>query len=173
MFFVASLPRTRTYWLARYFDGLPGVTCHHELLNGLHNKQDFYAAMEQPGQVGNSDSGLFLTDFHARWPDAPVLIVERPVEDVYASLVDAFSIRGLPLPPISYLHEQREALDQIEALHVPYHRLDDRLPTIHDYLGVGPYNEEYAVACGRVNLQLEKIEGDRESYELWRSVGAA
>jgi len=166
MFFVASLPRTRTNWLAQYFNGIPGVTCYHELLNGLHTKQAFYDAMEAPGQIGNSDSGLFLTDFQQRWPEAPTLIVMRPLEDIYASLCAFFEEQGHPRPSMAFLVDQQRAVDKLTGLRIQYSELDRRLPDIHQYFGI-PYKREYADMMVEINLQISVLTTDIDSYKLW------
>ena len=166
MFFIASLPRTRTHWLAQYFNGMPGVTCYHELLNGLHTKQAFYDAMEAPGEIGNSDSGLFLTDFQERWPDAPTLIVERPVEDVYSSLCAYFEQQGHPRPSMQFLMQQKRIVDSLKGLRIQYSELDKRLSDIHQYFGI-PFDEVYAKRMAKINLQIPVLTTDIDSYKLW------
>lgn len=165
MFFIASMPRTRTCWLAAYFDGLPGVRCHHELLNGLKSRQEFYDAMESPGVVGDSDCGLFLTDFQTRWPDAPTLIVERPLGEIRASLKRVMELQDRP--QLKFLKNMSGYINSLKGMRVGFYELDARLPEIHNYFGI-PFNEEYATHMSKLNVQLKTLTGDPDSVDIWR-----
>ena len=169
MFFVASLPRTRTYWLSQYFSSLPGVRCYHELLNGLATRQQFYDAMERDTDeiTGNADCGLYITDFHTRWPDAPVLIVDRAVEDVHASLAACLPRWGYEVPAVAQLEEQRAALASVTAMHVPFNRLDEYLPEVHEYLGLPAYDPVNATIMSQQNLQMPDLVASVDSFRLW------
>lgn len=169
MFFIASLPRTRTYWLAQYFNGLTGVVCHHELLNGLLTKQAFYDEMERTDvdHIGNSDCALYATDFQQRWPDAPTLIVERDIDEVFASLQKAFANWGFPPPRKDILLEQQEALENVRGMRVPYEELNEYLPKIHEYFGIR-FNPMWAELLVQANLQLASVTPCMESYLLWQ-----
>ena len=166
MFFIASPPRTRTYWLAQYFDGLPGVTCFHELLNGMESREQFYEIMECNGQIGDSDSGLFMTDFQDRWPDAPTLIVERDTGDIAASLRSYLEGQGLPEVPQDILEDHQAKIGDLAGLRVPFEDLDNRLPEVHYYFGI-PYIEEYARHMAGTRLELPKLVIGGNSYQNW------
>jgi hypothetical protein len=164
--FITGLPRSRTNWFAQYFDGLPDITAHHEVLNGLKSKQEFYDAMEAPGYVINSDSGLFVTNYLEQWPDAPCVVIHRGISDVFNSLRRLFATHGFPMPNFQFLVEQREAINKIDGLHVQYSDINDRLPEIHEYLGI-PYDAEYAEKAKDMNMQQTDFSVDFESYTLW------
>jgi hypothetical protein len=168
MFFIASMPRTRTYWLAQYFNGIPGVVCHHELLNGMTSRQQFYDIMEEnEGIVGDSDCGLFITDFQKRWPQAPTVIVERQFDDVCASLAKVMRAQGLEIVPVEIMQKIQENVNKLHGLRVAFEDLDDKLPEIHRVLGI-PFNKEYAEKMSGMNLQLTTVSGNTDSVMIWR-----
>ncbi len=173
-YFVTGLPRSRTKWFAEYLNTLtPGVICYHEALCGRKSREEFYAYMELGGldRIGNSDSGLFITDFQQRWPDAPTLIIERPFADVYESLCALFAANDYPAPSREFLAIQHEQVNRLEGMRVAYEDIDRRMPEIHDYLGL-PYNELHHARCKRQNIQIPELVADPEAYRLWMDIGA-
>jgi hypothetical protein len=167
VFFIASMPRTRTYWLAKYFSGLPGVVCHHDLLGQITSRQEFYDEMERPGTVGNSDCGLYMTDFQDRWPDAPTLIVERPLPDVRASL-DAMTARhGLPAVPDAHLQDMQDRIDRLWGMRIEFDDLDNSLQDVHEYFGFKFY-PEYAAQMCQQNEQLQEVSVNTDAFALWK-----
>lgn len=168
-FFITGLPRCRTKWFAEYFSGIDGVFCYHEVLNGLRSKEDFYHAMTAPGFdfIGNSDSGLYITDFADRWPDAPVVIIDRDVNEVFESLTRYFREQGYPDPNYDFLLEQKQAVEALGGFRVAYEDINKRLPEIHDYIGI-PFDDGYAGQVADENLQIPVLNTDVDSYLLWR-----
>jgi hypothetical protein len=92
-FFITGLPRSRTAWLSAVCDGVPGAACFHEPLRRFTRWEDAgqlwadHPTATETKFAGISDSGL---GFHAaeiieRWKPQTV-IVERPIDDVLASL---------------------------------------------------------------------------------------
>ena len=165
--FVTGLPRTRTYWFSQYFDGLPGVTAYHEALNGCHTKEEFYRRMEDPaGHVINCDSGLCVTDYQEKWPSAPVVVIRRDVDQVYASLSRFFMKMGQPMPSYWFLKEQEEVVAKTPGLHVAFDEINCHLPRIHEYLGI-PFDPDHASNMVEQKLNMPELVVDVESYLLW------
>lgn len=164
--FITGLPRCRTKWFAEYFDGIDGVEAEHEPLCGLRTKQEFYDIVESG--VISSDSGLFLTDFQERYPEAKTVIIERNAEDVYESLCEFFEEQGYPHPSFRFVLKQQAALSKMTGLRVPFERIDASMPAIHAYLGI-PYDKGYHSRMQVQNLQIPVLIPDVESYELWAS----
>lgn len=162
--FITGLPRCRTKWFSDYFDGIDGIDAEHEPLCGLRAKQEFYDLVESG--VISSDSGLFLTDFQERWPDHKTVIIERDIEDVFKSLCAFFEEQGYAEPSMSFLLRQKEALDGMKGLRVPYGQIDESMPAIHAYLNI-PYDKDYHASMQVQNLQIPVLIPDVESYELW------
>jgi hypothetical protein len=160
-FFITGLPRSRTKWFAEYFDQLPGVTCYHELQNQCPSRDEFYEKMEADGYIGDSDSGLFLTDFQRRWPNAPVVIIERDIGRVRDSLARV-GIMGVDI----LLERAQERLDKMRGFRVPFGEVDLRLRDIHDWLGID-WEKGHARRMIKRNIQLDKIVGSVEAYRAW------
>jgi len=186
-FFLTGLPRSRTAWLAAYLTNPSKYTyCYHEALNGLRSRDEFTEIMEGPIggplfggvarhpwiKVGNSDSGLMYTDFQERFPDAPVVIILRPYEDV----VNSFRHKGLGLNPDEPMRElldtTRQFIDAIvlaspaRALAVNYEDIDERLEEICTYINV-PYDYHRHQLFKELNIQTKELTGDPESLKLW------
>jgi len=154
VFFVTGLPRSRTSWFSLYLD------CEHEALNGLQSKQEFYDLM--PTIKGDSDCGLFLTDFQERW-DAPTVIIRRPVKEVYNSVLP---LMDLPDDMLDILHAVDSRLDDLRGLHVPFDEIDERLEEITNYLGE-PYDEARAVRYKAMRVEPMNVFGSINSVEVW------
>lgn len=164
MFFITGLPRSRTKWFARYFTAHPRTYCFHELLNRLDTPIQFYDVMErQRGDlwVGNSDCGLGITDFQERWPDAPTVIIERPLEEVSASL----SRVGIEVTD-DMLEWFMSLLTPLEGLRVPFYDVDNRLEEINDYVGV-PFHAHIAEQYKRMRIADETITGRPDALKAW------
>jgi hypothetical protein len=161
-FFLAGMPRCRTAWFAEYLSAYPDVICHHELLNGLQSRQEFYDEMEKPGYIGNSDSGLCITDFQQRWPDAPTVVLMRNPLDVHKSLTAFLGIE----PSLEFVHRQMIAAQATNGLKVWYSEIDDRIEEIHEHIGI-PFDEEIYKRYRMKNIQVEEIKVCLESYKLW------
>ena len=164
MFFITGLPRSRTYWFSKYFSAVAGVQCYHELQAACLTRQAFYDALEAPGEVGNSDSGLVLTDFQQRWPDAPTVVIERPMDDVRQSLETA----GFPVVP-GILELLNWQLGAVEGLRIPYDEVSPRLREIHEYLTDAPWEVQVAGQMMDNNLQVPEIVVNIEAYRIWEA----
>ena len=162
MFFIAGMPRCRTYWFSQYLSAHEGVTCHHEALNGPTTKQAFYDLMEAPGCVGNSDSGLFVTDFQQRWPDAPTVILLRDPDEVTQSLC---KLLGVEVSPKMARHQFKAAMN-LKGLPVWYQDIDARIEEIHAHLGITFDQKMYNKFKGK-NLQIPEMKVCLDSYLLW------
>jgi len=162
MFFITGLPRSRTAWFAFYFNQVPGVECVHEMLNICTSKEQFYQSMEVDGIVGNSDSGLFISDFQQRWPNAPVVIIERPLEDVRTSLRNI----GLPVPH-GLLERAQVRIDALDGFRVAFGDIDAKLKDIHEWLVPVPFDARVANDAIDINCQLKEITGSVEAYRVW------
>ena len=162
--FITGFPRSRTRWMADYFDGIHGVTAYHEPLNGLRSKEEFYKIVETGCII--SDSGLFITDFQERYPSIPTLIIERDIDDVYQSLCVYLDDQGFPKPPMEYLVTQQEELVKMSGWRVSFDDINERLPEINAYFNV-PYSDDYAQMMIANNLQIPVLTVTPESFKLW------
>tara|TARA_R110000868_G_scaffold146818_2_gene367825 strand:+ start:1057 stop:1560 length:504 start_codon:yes stop_codon:yes gene_type:complete len=162
--FITGFPRSRTRWMADYFDGIHGVTAYHEPLNGLSSKDQFYKIVDTGCII--SDSGLFITDFQERYSGIPTLIIERDIDDVYQSLCVYFDEQGLPEPSMEYLVIQQEELSKMSGWRVSFDDIDEKLPEINEYFNV-PYNDDYAQMMIAQNLQIPVLTVTPKSFRVW------
>jgi hypothetical protein len=88
-FFILSLPRTRTAWLANFLT-YENSYCFHEGFLGCKSVSTLYKRFEATGKpiVGNSDCGniLFIDELRETFPLSKLVIVERPIGEVIDEL---------------------------------------------------------------------------------------
>jgi hypothetical protein len=93
VFFVLSLPRSRSRWLATFLS-YEGLDCGHDLAVECGSIGDFENALA--GRVGTVETGAIagwrlLID---RYPQAKLVVVTRPIGEI----VDSFSRAGFGVP---------------------------------------------------------------------------
>lgn len=88
-FIVYGLPRSRTYWLSRFLT-YGDWTCGHEETRHFRTIEDIKSWAAQPC-IGTAETGAApwwrLAD--SMFPDMPVVVVRRPVDQVLASLANS------------------------------------------------------------------------------------
>jgi len=86
-FVIFGMPRSRTFWLARYLTYGPWV-CGHDETRHVRSLDDVRAWLSQPC-TGTCETAAapFWRTLRALRPDARVVVVRRPVADVVASLM--------------------------------------------------------------------------------------
>lgn len=88
-FFVMSLPRSRTAWFANFLTH-ENSFCFHEAFLQVRSPNQLRELFASTGKeiVGNSDCGnlFFVDEILDAFPDAKFIVIERPVEDVLASI---------------------------------------------------------------------------------------
>lgn len=91
---IVGMPRTRTAWLSAFLSTPHRMFCHEPSVywNGLGDLRRF---LSHPTSAA-CDSGLtlFWQDILALRPDVTLIVIHRPEQAVFASLIDA----GIPLP---------------------------------------------------------------------------
>jgi hypothetical protein len=131
-FFIASLPRSRTAWLANFLTYQESF-CFHEPMNRTFLK-DYPTLLRQPCKryagVSDSMNSLIMDDLIKMFPDAKIVVVFRDTAEVEASLKKLnLSCDGLLKKIERELHRIMAAYD---PLVVEYHKFD---PTsIWEYL---------------------------------------
>jgi len=159
-FFITGLPRSRTAWMAAFLTG-GDVLCHHELMKFCPTRECFYQAFRHPKvRIGNSDSGLPLTEFQRVFPDAPTVIIERDIEDVYRSLHDI----GIPIE-MRWLVDMQERIAGLNGMRVEFDNLDRQLADICNHIGL-PYRREKHDIFRHLIVVTNDFTPD--NYGIWR-----
>lgn len=137
-FLIVSLPRSRTSWLSVYFS-TGGVICYHErliefpineLLNSLGSGK------------GNADSSLCL------YPDevlkmeeegkVKIVVVDRNVRHCLNSLSLVYEFEEIDIDAYQVIARLVHGFEKIKRFTkgpvVPYERLDELLPMVHQYV---------------------------------------
>lgn len=127
-FFITGLPRSRTAWLANFMT-FGGSECLHDGTAQFETRAVYAAYLRDApcAYAGDSNSGLLLRpDVLLRdFPDSPLVLIERPLEEVSVSLALAFGITE-----IGHLENLQGTLDLLKGrantLCVRFDDLDDR-----------------------------------------------
>jgi len=88
-FFILSLPRSRTAWLANFLTYEDSFCFHEGLLQTAspYHLKDLFESVGK-GIVGNADCGniFFLNEIREIYPDAVFIYIKRDIKDVLDSL---------------------------------------------------------------------------------------
>lgn len=154
IFYITGLPRSRTFWFSRYFSNMVGVNCLHQGLNGFKNISQLNERLMSytVNHSGDSDSllGFVNTD------EYPTVIVERPLEEVLASLRANTDCR-LDRTQIEIYRRLNKNLNKKKGYRVPYNKINFEIEGIHNYLGI-PYDTRHADAFFKAKESLFKLE---------------
>lgn len=130
-FFIASLPRTRTAWLANLFT-CGDSFCFHEVLKWAASPREMRRYFESTNKpyVGDSDSGLpfFMDELMVEFPKSRLVVVERDPEVVIKSLTRVFPETGVDFREI--VEKTVAAITQMKAKYrvytVPFENLSEQ-----------------------------------------------
>lgn len=125
-FFILSLPRSRTAWLANFLT-YEDSFCFHEALSTAGSIRGLRRMFERTGKeiVGNSDCAniLLLPRLMEEFPDAKYVIIDRYAGDVAESLESV----GLPYDENVQMSKRLldEAIQNLDCLIIDYDYLDE------------------------------------------------
>mgnify|MGYP003658643839 CR=1 FL=1 len=161
-FWITGLPRSRTAWMSAFLTN-GDVFCHHEFLKDCTSREMFYEAMSvQDKRIGNSDTGLVVTDFQTRFPDSKTVIIDRDPVDVYVSLSEIYE--GINLDNFWSMVQD---ISELKGMRVPFDRLDDEMPNICEYLDI-PYDKARHELFKILNIQTTDLVLRHETVKVWR-----
>lgn len=142
-FAVLSLPRSRTAWLASFFNSA-NLKCEHEL---IAKSDSFDKAIDKMNQgIGSVDTGQVfrINDIKNRVSNLKVIIIDRDKEDVKKSLNKCDVINS-----DSLIDGQYELLEEAKRLYpsFSYKDIDNRIEEIWSIVsgGMGFPKEQYEV----------------------------
>ena len=144
MYFLSAVGRSRTAWLAAFLSSNE-KPCYHEGSVKFSNPVAYEDALL--AGAGDSTSLLLITRMHEVYPEAPVVVIQRDILEVYRSSHNA----GLPVE-LNTLLDLQEAQLNIQGLHVCYEDIDKRLPEICEYISV-PYDLQKHKEFKNFNIQ--------------------
>lgn len=114
-FVVLSLPRSRSAWLSRFLT-YGDWMCGHEELRHMRTLEDVKLWFDQPNIGSAETAGAPWWRLLAKFaPDVRIVIVRRPVEDVFDSLMRLPNTSFDPAVLMPLLHRLNCKLDQIAA----------------------------------------------------------
>jgi len=154
-FFITGLPRSRTKWFSEYFSAA-GAPCIHDPV-GYCSREDVYELVE--AGIGISDSGLWVTDLVSKYPEVPVVVIERNVtESLYA--LEAI---GIPWSP----YIVRALNPVVGSLRVAYRNINEQLEEIHRFCTDRPYRKELADMMKDKVIKQDSFSVPEGQIERW------
>lgn len=139
VFFITGLPRSRTAWLANLLTHGPSF-CYHEACRQLEHIDQLPQLFQDAGSpnVGTADCGFpyYYDQALALFPEAQIVVIQRPAADCRASYERVLKQIELDLPQLrtAAFHQiledfdaMRRALSNRHVLEVDYQRLDQPL----------------------------------------------
>lgn len=147
-FVIFALPRSRTAWLSKFLS-YGDYICGHEELRHCRTIDDIRAWFTQPC-IGSAETAAapFWRTLEKVAPDAKILVVRRPIDDVMRSLN---KLRGITFDQAHTLRELKaldRKLDQIEArlpcLSVRFEDLDHEETCAKVFEHCLPYKHDHA-----------------------------
>lgn len=108
-FFVISLPRSRSAWLASFLS-YKGLKCGHDLLVDCGSVAEFENAMA--GVAGSCETAAVVgwKLLRSKWPMSKIVVITRDIPAIVASCV----AQGLNVDVGQFI-ERREMLDMLSA----------------------------------------------------------
>lgn len=144
---IASTARSRSFWLSKALSYLEEI-CLHDPLRDITNLGDI------PRCSGFIDTGIvfFKDKFLSLYPYMPIIVIERPVEEV----VKALKKKSLPSDWAYLAQERLEELKQRAVLVVPYNKINKSGELIWNACQI-PYDfdENWWTTMCTLNLQCE------------------
>lgn len=173
-YFILGTPRSRTAWLAEFLSR-PGRQCVHEPSRFFCEAADVFRYALQPAAAA-SDSLLTF-----RWrllleaaPDARIVVVRRPVEDV----VESFARKGWAPPglvaSVRRLWSEVEGMCEVaQVLSVPFAALgrQDVCSTVYEYCHETPTPAGHWERLSGQNIQADIAEVARQMAGRSEQVG--
>ena len=115
--------------------------------------------------VGNSDSGLPLTNFQDMFPGAPAVVIWRDFNEVAASVTKLFGYLSPAMGDV--LDRTIVGMKAIVGLHIDYAQLDDRMPEICHYIGLD-YDMKQHQFLRQFNIQTLDLAPDQAALDVWQ-----
>lgn len=136
-FFILSLPRCRTAWLANFLTN-GDAFCYHEAMRTVNSLDELAAKLSTvagpQSTVGDADPSLvpILPQLIEAFPDANYVFIQRPAAEVQASYAAAFPKLSVTIEALEAwdlnLHKAMRLLDDAgrKYLNVHFEQLEDR-----------------------------------------------
>lgn len=158
--------------------------CEHDLSGRSDSWETFCRRMEEPGVVGDSDSGLFLffRRIVERWPHSPWVIVQRHFDEAWTAL-RKFASSGPWQSQLAFTPEVRDRLSKeyyrampallchSKTLAVHYDQLERPEVIVeiwrHCLPGV-PFNHARAEHISRMRVNVVQEKHPLNNLKLWQ-----
>lgn len=123
------------------------ITCTHEGLNGCVTLEEYRSKFKNGS--GDSNTGLALFDFEPLFTDFKIIIIDSNIRKSIE-----FAKRVYGTDTFNQMSILKKRLDSLNALHIPYHAIDNNLEKIWDYVSRYQFNEKRAEQLSRLDIQI-------------------
>ena len=148
-FLILGLPRSRTAWLANFMS-TQGLSCSHEGLNGCISLQEYRNRFSE--NSGDSNTGLALFDFEPLFEDFKIVIIDSNIETAVN-----FSKKHFSHDSTDFMTELKIRLLDIDGLHIPFSKINDRLEDIWNYLTPKQFDDRRAKMLIGFDVQVRNV----------------
>lgn len=160
-FFVTGLPRSMSAWFSVFLSDYKRMHCMHESSKSVHTHKEYMKRLERMhlafDYVGDASSVIPWFPVYKYFPDAKVVIIERDIDDVLASLE---RITNLTPGGTEMVKRTNGLLKVMPGFHVKYEDVHDRIEEIWEHLF-----DDVLFPSGRyVSLRNMKIEAINQRY---------
>lgn len=126
-----------------------GINCIHDGINECYDMNEYKEKVEGKG---DANTALALFKFETHFPDAKIVVIDNDID----KSVSFGRKQGHDIEKIMEIEKER--LDGIEGLHIPFDDIDDRLEDIWTYLTDKPFDHERAEMLKDFNIQVKSVE---------------
>lgn len=144
---ICALPRSRTFWLHKYFACYENIDSHHELTAKVDSVQQFFDSLHPPGkQFINVDAYSFMAFPWDIKEKANLVFIKKDISRCVESTLEIFSEdHWVHRKGVDYLHTWYEDMyeqymDNADTV-IDYDHLDDNIEFLHEFT-VELYNKD-------------------------------
>ena len=147
-FLVLGLPRSRTGWLS-VFLSTSDVLCFHEGLDGCFTMQQY---KQKVSGKADSNTALIFFDIRKHFPDTKVIVINSSLEKAIS-----FGKEEYGEDVTDALTSAQEKIRKLDALHIDFDDINERLQEIWEYVHDTPYDELRANELIKLDIQMRDI----------------
>jgi len=170
---ICALPRSRTFWLYKYFSLYDNIRCEHEYTAKVDRVEDYFSAMySQEKQFINVDAFSFLSFPFDVISKANVVFIEKDISRCVKSTLEIFPKdhwvhqKGFKYLYTWYEDMQEVYKEQVEYV-IQYEELDEKLPILHELIDQ-EYNSNHhkTMLEKKLNTSIQYI--SFQKYNMWQ-----
>lgn len=170
---ICALPRSRTFWLHKYFACYENIDSHHELTAKVDSVQQFFDSLHPPGkQFINVDAFSIMTFPWGIKEKANLVFIKKDISRCVESTLEVFEKptwvhqKGFDYLYTWYEDMYEQYMDNADVV-IEYKDLDHNLELLHEFT-VEKYNKEIHKTMIDKVLNVEKQYISFEKFFIWQ-----